>query len=168
MHCNNCWSFKHALNIVPSKNLPFFIKTPLIPAHFNTRHLFSRNSVPCPLMNFGQRSATLSQHSTRTSSRNLELGDILRPSPCPASLSPKLHPFPTHQWSHASTLRRCKRQCCRAPCRRRSSCCRTVTAAGPCGGSRSSAPPKNRRHRRPPPKRAREVTKQAAGPAAVD
>ncbi len=27
-----------------------FIKTPLIPSHFNMRHLFSRHSIPCPLM----------------------------------------------------------------------------------------------------------------------
>ena len=30
MHCNHCWSFKHALNIVPSKNLTCFNKTPII------------------------------------------------------------------------------------------------------------------------------------------
>ena len=30
MHCNHCWSFKHALNIVPSKNLTYFNKTPII------------------------------------------------------------------------------------------------------------------------------------------
>ena len=30
MHCNHCWSFKHALNIVPSKNLTYFKKTPII------------------------------------------------------------------------------------------------------------------------------------------
>ncbi len=82
MHCNNCWSFKHVFNIVQSKILPFFIKTPLVPAHFNTRHLFSRNSMPCPLTNFGQSSATLSLHSTRTSSRNPALGDVQRPRPC--------------------------------------------------------------------------------------
>ena len=30
MHCNHCWSFKHALNIIPSKNLTYFNKTPII------------------------------------------------------------------------------------------------------------------------------------------
>ena len=30
MHCNHCWSFKHALNIVPSKNLTYFNRTPII------------------------------------------------------------------------------------------------------------------------------------------
>ncbi len=30
MHCNHCWSFKHAMNIVPSKNLTYFNKTPII------------------------------------------------------------------------------------------------------------------------------------------
>ena len=30
MHCNHCWSFKHTLNIVPSKSLTYFNKTPLI------------------------------------------------------------------------------------------------------------------------------------------
>ena len=30
MHCNHCWSFKHTLNIVPSKNLTYFNKTPII------------------------------------------------------------------------------------------------------------------------------------------
>ena len=30
MHCNHCWSFKHALNIVSSKNLIYFNKTPII------------------------------------------------------------------------------------------------------------------------------------------
>ena len=28
-HCNHCWSFKHTLNIVPSKNT-YFNKTPII------------------------------------------------------------------------------------------------------------------------------------------
>jgi hypothetical protein len=32
MHCNNCWSFKRSFHIVQSKNLPFFIKTPLVHA----------------------------------------------------------------------------------------------------------------------------------------
>jgi hypothetical protein len=140
MHCNSCWSFKHAFKIVPSKNLPFFIKIPLIPTHYNTRHLFFNTRQPCPLTNFGQISATLSQHSTRTSSRNPALGDVPRPSPCPATSSPRLHLFPTHQWFHASTLRRHQRQRSRAPCRRRR--CRRCTAAGPCGRSRSSAPRK--------------------------
>ena len=30
LHCNHCWSFKHALNIIPSKNLTYFNKTPII------------------------------------------------------------------------------------------------------------------------------------------
>ena len=30
MHCNHCWSFKHTLNIVPSKSLTYFNKTPII------------------------------------------------------------------------------------------------------------------------------------------
>ena len=30
MHCNHCWSFKHALNIVPSKNLTYFNRTPIV------------------------------------------------------------------------------------------------------------------------------------------
>ena len=30
MHCNHCWSFKHTLNMVQSKNLTYFNKTPII------------------------------------------------------------------------------------------------------------------------------------------
>ena len=30
LHCNHCWSFKHALNIIQSKNLTYFNKTPII------------------------------------------------------------------------------------------------------------------------------------------
>ena len=30
LHCNHCWSFKHALNIIPSKILTYFNKTPII------------------------------------------------------------------------------------------------------------------------------------------
>ncbi len=30
MHCNHSWSFKHTLNIVQSKNLTYFNKTPII------------------------------------------------------------------------------------------------------------------------------------------
>ena len=30
MHCNYRWSFKHALNIVPSKNLTYFKNNPII------------------------------------------------------------------------------------------------------------------------------------------
>ena len=30
MHCNNSWSFKHALNIIPSKNLTYFNQTSII------------------------------------------------------------------------------------------------------------------------------------------
>ena len=64
LHCNHCWSFKHALNIIPSKNLTYFNKTPFIPSHFNTRHLFSRSLIPCTLTLFAQNSATLSPLST--------------------------------------------------------------------------------------------------------
>jgi hypothetical protein len=71
-----------------------FIKSPLIPAHFNKRHLFSRNSIPCPLMIFGQSSAVLSPISTRTSSRKPALGDVPLPCPCPAGLSPKAASLP--------------------------------------------------------------------------
>ena len=77
MHCNHRWSFKHALNIIPSKNLTYFNKISFIPSHFNTRQLFSRNSMPSLLTHFGQNSTTLSQLSTRTSSRKPRL------QPCP-------------------------------------------------------------------------------------
>ncbi len=70
-----------------------FIKSPLIPVHFNTRHLFSRNLIPCPLMIFWQSSTILTPISTRTSSRKPALGNVLLPCPCPASLSPRLHPY---------------------------------------------------------------------------
>jgi hypothetical protein len=36
-----------------------FNQTPFIPSHFNTRHLFSRNLIPCTLTLFAQNSATL-------------------------------------------------------------------------------------------------------------
>ena len=40
MHCNHCWSFKHTLNIVPSKNLTYFIKTPIIQQKASIRKEF--------------------------------------------------------------------------------------------------------------------------------
>jgi hypothetical protein len=59
---------------IASKNIPIFIKTPLIPAHFNLRHLFTSKLDAIPLDEFGQNSATLSPLYTRTSSRNPALG----------------------------------------------------------------------------------------------
>ena len=75
LHCNHCWSFKHALNIIPSKNLTYFNKTPII------QHKASilKNFMPCLLTLFGQNSTTLSPLSTRTSSRKPRL------QPCPNS-----------------------------------------------------------------------------------
>ncbi len=57
------------------------------------RHLFSRNTIPCPLKIFWQSSAVLSPISAITSSRKPALEDVPLPCPCPASLSPRLHPY---------------------------------------------------------------------------
>ena len=73
LHCNHCWSFKHALNIIPSKNLTYFNKTPII------QHKASilKEFMPCLLTLFWQNSTTLSPLSTRASSRKPRL------QPCP-------------------------------------------------------------------------------------
>jgi hypothetical protein len=39
-------------------------------------YCYVENLMPCPLTNFGQISATLSPHSTTTSSRNPALGEV--------------------------------------------------------------------------------------------
>jgi len=62
MYFNNCWSFRNTFNVVQSKSLTYF--DPFIPSYFNTRHLFSRNLIPCTLTLFAQNSATLLPHST--------------------------------------------------------------------------------------------------------
>ncbi len=50
-------------------------------------YCYVENPMPCPLTNFGQSYVTLSLHSSTTSSRNPALGDVQRPSTCPASSS---------------------------------------------------------------------------------
>ncbi len=37
MYFNHCWSFRHTFNVVESKNLTYFNKTPLFP-HTSTQH----------------------------------------------------------------------------------------------------------------------------------
>ena len=64
MYLNNCWSFRNTFNVVQTKSLTYFDKTPFIPSHFNTRHLFSRNLIPCTLTLFAQNSVTLLPLST--------------------------------------------------------------------------------------------------------
>ncbi len=64
MYLNNCWSFRNIFNVVQTKSLTYFNMTPFIPSHFNTRHLFSRNLIPCTLMLFAHNSATLLPLST--------------------------------------------------------------------------------------------------------
>ncbi len=61
---NNCWSFRHTFNVVQSKSLTYFDKTPFIPSNFNTRHSFSRTLIPCTLTPLAQNSATLLPLST--------------------------------------------------------------------------------------------------------
>jgi hypothetical protein len=121
------------------------------------------NPMPCPLPNFGQSSATLSLHSTTTSSRNPARGDVQRPStgsassvtqtasvPRPTS-GPMPVPYPlTTQSSPLSTLPL-------PSLHRRRPLLRNLLR-----------PPKNRRCRRPPPVRAGGVTELEAGPAAVE
>ena len=64
MYLNNCWSFRNTFNVVQTKSLTYFDMTPFIPSHCNTRHLFSRNLIPCTLTLFAQNSATLLPLST--------------------------------------------------------------------------------------------------------
>ncbi len=40
IYLNTCLTVKHALNIIPSKNLTYFNKTSFILSHFKTSHLF--------------------------------------------------------------------------------------------------------------------------------
>jgi hypothetical protein len=64
IYFNNCWYFRNPFNVVQSKSLTYFNKTPFIPSHFNTSHLFSRNLIPCTLTLVAQNSATLLLLST--------------------------------------------------------------------------------------------------------
>ena len=82
MYFNSCRSFKHAFNIVPSKNLTYSNKTLFIPTQWYTlqhEDLFSRNLIPCTLTLFGQNSATLSPLSTSI----LKKAGVAWPRPCP-------------------------------------------------------------------------------------
>ena len=110
-----------------SSRLPSF-------AHFNTRHLFSRNLMQCPLTNFGQSSATLTAFYENILKKSCAGG---RPAAKPLSSKfvTKTASVPDHPWSHARTLRRRQRQRCRAPCRRR-----RCTATGPAAEA-AAAPP---------------------------
>ena len=74
MHCNHCWSFKHTLNIVPSKNLTYFNKTPIIQHKASIHKEF--NAMPPDSLRTELHDSPL---STRTSSRKPRL------QPCPNS-----------------------------------------------------------------------------------
>ena len=91
MYFNNCWSFKHAFNIDPSKNLTYSNKTLFYSYTLQHEDLSSRNLIPCILTLFGQNSATLSPLSTSI----LKKAGVAWPGPCPASSRPRLHTCPT-------------------------------------------------------------------------
>ena len=74
MHCNHCWSFKHTLNIVPSKNLTYFNKTPIIQHKASIHKEFY--AMPPDSLRTELHDSPL---STRTSSRKPRL------QPCPNS-----------------------------------------------------------------------------------
>jgi hypothetical protein len=122
MYCNNCWSFKHAFNKYNVQEITISSST----LKFEASILKELDAIP--LTKFGQNSAALSQLSTRTTSRNLALGEVQLPSCL------------RHQdCICASTIRRRQCQHSTSPCRRR--LCRPCTAAGPCSGS-SFCPPR--------------------------
>ncbi len=103
------------LTLSRPKKLIYFNKTPIIPSRLNTRHLLSRNSMPCPLTHFGQNSTTLSQLSTRRSSRKPSLEVVPWPSPYSASSSPSLHPCQCQEQLHPATPMPMQTQLSRLP-----------------------------------------------------
>ncbi len=153
MYCNNCWSFKHACNKYRVQELTIFY-----PAHFNLRYLFTMNLMPYPLTNFGQNcdSATLSQFLWEHPQEIL--GEVLLPSPCPASLSPGLHLCPYSPTTPTPTLS--------TPLQTQP--LQPLSCLLPLWLKQLLGPLKNSSCWPPPPKRVGEVTNPAAGQAAVD
>ena len=118
MHCNHCWSFKHSLNIVPSKNLTYFNKTLVI--QYKASILKEFYAMPPDsfwtelydsLTTFYEN--ILKKTKTTTMPKGPKPLPPATPMPMPTPSSPLPPPSsPFHR-----------------PC----------TAAGPCGGSRSGS-----------------------------
>jgi hypothetical protein len=142
---------------IASKNLPFFIKTPLIPVHFNLRHLFSRNSMPYPLTDLTEFSYSLTAFYENILRKSCSGGSPAA-KPLPSKFVTKIASLPV--LSHDASTNSSDPPTNASPASPALPPAPAVDAA--------SGSPQNSSRRRPPPKRAGDVTKQAAGPATVD
>ena len=118
LHCNHCWSFKHALNIIPSKNLTYFNMTPIIQHKASILKEFYAMP-PDSLLTELHDSLTAFYENILKKTKTTTMPEAAPPAPATPM------PMPTTS-SPLATPSSPFRTCFRRPC----------TAAGSCGESR--------------------------------